>query len=169
MLKAVPSLAFAILTLIPCTSLTAQLQLPLPLAPGERVRITAPSIGAEDLVCSIVALRPDALMVRARWYEAPSRIPTASVTRLDVQRGRKSRTLTGLGIGLIGGALLGGLIDGSSVGGAVAGGVVLGGLGAGVGALIKTDRWTEVPMDEFRTSATRSGNVHFGFGVAISF
>ncbi len=169
MLKSIPSLALATLALIPFASLTAQLPLPLPLAPGQRVRISAPSVGAEDLVCSVVVLRPDALMVRAAWYNAPSKIPTASITRLDVQRGRKSHALTGLGIGVVAGALLGGLIDGSLGGGAVAGGVVLGGIGTAVGTQIKSDRWEEVPLDALRRSFTRQRNVHFALGVAVSF
>ncbi len=49
-------------------------------------------------------------------------------------------------------------------------GVLVGGLlGLGIGALIKTDRWEEVPLDQFRVSLVPQWNGGRALGVAVSF
>jgi hypothetical protein len=80
-------------------------------------------------------------------------IPAANVVRVEVSRGRRSHWGAGAVLGLLAGILAGSVIipsiceDCVGVGLFVfpAGGAVIGfGLGAGVGALIRTERWQEV-------------------------
>ena len=59
-----------------------------------------------------------------------------------------------MGFGLIGGAGLGAL-------GA--------GIGAIVGALIKTDRWEEVPLDRLRVSFVPQRGGRFALGLSVRF
>lgn len=117
-------------------------------------------------------------------------VPLAAITELAVQRGTRSNTGTGAAMGLGVGALVGvGLAVATSAsekecssdamfcwettGADYAGGVVaialLGGaLGAIVGAVTKTDKWEEVPLDHLQVSIapTRNG---LGIGARIAF
>jgi hypothetical protein len=85
-------------------------------------------------------------------------IPRASVVRLDVSRARHSKTLTGLGLGFVGGAIVGGVVgrladvEGNDL--APQDAMLIGaGFGAGAGVLVGTligvstrvDDWQPVP------------------------
>lgn len=138
-----------------------------PVAPGDRVRVSAPSIGIERLVATVLVLKPDTVVVRNR---EPLALPIASLTKLDVSRDRKSRARFGMIIGFWVGAAAGAVIAGSLentedsefpdvnpdetvgalLGGALLGGLAGAGLGALVGSTIKTDRWEPVPIDRLR-------------------
>jgi hypothetical protein len=109
-------------------------------------------------------------------------LPLASVTRIDVHRGRKGHTLTGLIIGGLAGLGLGALVavpnddwgcqyrdTGALCGMVIVGGAVGGTvIGTVVGTLIRTDRWEEVPLDRLRVSFAprRDG---FAVGLSVSF
>ena len=84
----------------------------------------------------------------------------ASITSLEVSLGRKRNTIRGLVIGAASGVLIGVIapVDPNNCGyysdnfcsreKALLGGVVGGGgLGAGIGALIKSDRWSRVTVN----------------------
>jgi MFS family permease len=128
-------------------------------------------------VATLEAWRGDTLVLARPWtYE----LPLASVTRLEVSRGRKSHTLIGLGIGFIGGAAIGGLVatgfdeGGGDWGnyflvGAAIGGAAFGAIGAGIGALVKSDRWEEVPLDQLRVSLVPQRDGRFALGLSVSF
>jgi len=109
-------------------------------------------------------------------------IPLASMTALDVHAGRKSRVLRGLIIGAAVGAPLSGLAlmqadeEGSDPGpgeyflfGAVVGGAAFGAIGAVIGALVKTDRWEQIPLDQLRVSLTPQRDGQFGIGLSVAF
>jgi len=110
----------------------------------------------------------------------------ANVTRLEVFAGRKSHWILGAAVGGVSGGLLAALsgamvntlvcdvtLPGANcsdssppyvpfiVGGAL--------IGAGVGALIKTDRWVPVPLERLRVGAAPRRNGGFGLGVSLSF
>jgi len=76
-----------------------------PLQPGTRVRVTAPDCGLRGQATRLEALRADTLVLDT------SECPLASVTRLDVSRGRKSNGRKGAGIGFLTGAVTGVLLD----------------------------------------------------------
>ena len=136
-------------------------QEPFSFQPGERVRVTAPDCGLRGVGTGFRALRGDTLVLDT------TECPLASVTRLDVSRGRKSHARLGAGIGVLAGALVGvvacrgGCVIGDegdfsdfSVPFAFAIGLI-GGIAGGItGWLIKTERWEEVPIERFRVGLT---------------
>jgi hypothetical protein len=150
----IASLVAALVLVAPFPLLAQQESL---LAPGERVRVTAPGIGVHERVCTFSALRRDTALVMERGGTLLA-LPLASITKLEVSRGRRSRVGKGAVIGLLAGAgagvLLGALDLAQEEGGAEY--VLLGwaGLGAGAGALfgavlgavIRVDRWEPVRL-----------------------
>ena len=114
------TLLVALLVSTPLTSIAAQETLPVRV--GDRVRVTAPGVNSGAV--TVVAVGNDTLVLGrdvSTWG-----IPIASVTRLEVSRGRG---LSGQGAG-IGAALGGGFLLYAS------GDPVAGALGAGLGALL---------------------------------
>lgn len=127
-------------------------------APGNRVRVTAPTISAVPIVGTYTRMNADTLVLAVG--ERTRSFPRAAVTRLDISTGRKSNAGTGARTGSLVGAGIGALALGTSavckeegvtttcalVGGA-AGGVAGLLIGAIIGAASKTDRWQAVPLD----------------------
>jgi hypothetical protein len=142
---------------------------------GQQIRVTAPAIRMHEQKALLVGTRSDTLVLTT---DTELTVAVADVVRLDVLRGRKSKTWAGAGIGFLVGGVAGfaiGLASGDDPPGwfsytaeqkAVAGGVVLGlagGLVGGiVGAVSKTDQWEEIPSDRFRVSLLPA---HRGIGI----
>jgi hypothetical protein len=120
------------------------------------------------------------------------RLPTESVTRLELSTGHKRHWLVGLAAGVVIGTALGFTLDEDPVackyddnyscsrGEAVAASAFGFGLvGTGIGALVKTDRWTPVALDALGPAAPRASGLaprlrvlpHGGLelGVALGF
>ncbi len=162
----------AVLAVAPLTRVTAQ-ELP-PIKVGDRVRVTAPDVNKYD--GTLQAMRGGALTVDTL------RITVASVTRLDVHRGRKLSVPGGI-LGFLGGAVVGGAAAWFAFQddqGAptctneipfcplVIGAVAVG--GAAIGALVgRTDRWEEVPLDQLRVSVIPQHDGRFGLGLSFAF
>jgi hypothetical protein len=167
-----------------------------PLAAGQRVRVTAPSRGLDKQVAQVRETVGDTLVIElaesSRWVvgrEQIMRLPPGVVTRLDISGGRKSSLGKGALYGLVGGAAVGGVLGyvscnastspascfesqegaGIAVVYGIAGGAAVGALlGMGIGALIESERWEEVPLDRVRlTLGPRDGGV--GLGTRLSF
>ena len=204
----------AILAFVPLTSATAQE--PPPVKVGDRVRVTAPDLGRREgtvqlLTTDSLVMRPEYGAWPVQWLtrdslvmypeyggwlvdsvrHMPNRlaIPLASVTRLEVSRGRKSNAGRGAKIGalvlgipgviaglaLVGRELCGGLGSCSDVGPEVV--VVLGAVGAGTGALIgavigyaiRTERWVDLPPDQLRVNLVPQRDGRFGLGLSVRF
>ena len=140
------------------------------LAPGARVRISAPEVSPGDrLIGSVIAVSADTILMRveqpATWASDTAAIPYGSITRLDVSRGRKSAIVPGLLVGMGAGGIAGAALGATDltrcrndrdigVGGClifeglfVAGGGLV---GAVLGAVIRRDRWEQVPPDRVR-------------------
>jgi hypothetical protein len=165
MRKPIVSMTLVALALVPFATLAAQEPAP-PLEPGTRVRVTAPALGIEKQVAMFESVRGDTLVMLADTRMIPC--PLSSVTRIDRYHGRKSwgwwkGALIGLGAGATAGAIWGafeyeagncGSFDESDciVLGAIIIGVPATLVGGVVGALIRTDRWEEVPLDQLRVS-----------------
>ena len=145
---------------------------------GERVRVTAPDLDVHRHTGLLVAVQRDSLTVDTLT------VARASITRLEVQRGRKTNARKGAWIGALSLGLAGvGLgiagcadydCDGdewSAVIGVLGGVGALGGglIGLGVGALIKTERWEEVPLDRLRVSFAPQRDGRFGLGLSVRF
>jgi hypothetical protein len=136
--------------------------------PGALLRVTAPSLSPKPIEGTLVQTTQSELLLDLANSERRS-VPRAAVARLEWSRGRRGNVAKGV----LWGALIGGTVvavaagdecDGGSyepdcVAGFFLGGASLGALGgAGVGALIKTEDWGEVPIANVRvTMAPVSG------------
>lgn len=155
---------------VPCAALEV--------SPGTRVRVTAPSIAEHRIVGTIVTIGADTLTLKTKRKVEPFilnsngqaetlAIPFASVTKLEVIRGKKRNVVKGAGIGVVVGGLSGvvyGFSEGDDPPGGILGwtakekaamlgimGSLSGGvLGALIGALKTTDRWEKAPLDRLR-------------------
>ena len=148
--------ALLILALLLCTALDLAAQAPpIDLVPGRRIRVHRRA--ETTLVGDLVSLGPDSLTMTTAAADTLA-VARASITRLDLSTGTKSKAgkgaVNGLLFGALGGALIGVLASGSDDGDfidfgpgewAASGALMFGALGAGVGALIgsgqRTDLW----------------------------
>jgi hypothetical protein len=166
--------------------------------PGARVRLTLPCDDARPApprsggaTCRIEGrldrLGPDGITLAGA--SSSTRHPLASVTRIEVSRGERSRWLTGAGAGFVAGAVgtyvaldRGGSTNpcdpsanqdaigqGSCLGLAAAGGIAGAGLGALVGSLFRSERWEEVPQDRWRVSLGPGPGAQFRLSVTLTF
>ncbi len=175
----------ALVTLLLITRVTGLAAQDTLVTPGARVRISAPTVAERPLLGTVVALEVDTLIVDAQGYDHPLTLPLASLARLEVSLGQKSRTLKGAGIGfLVGGAAglataaIACTIDNCDLGPPPAFIVYLyfGVLGAGVGTLtgaiigsiIKVDRWLDVPLD-LRVSLTPNKRLGLTVSARVAF
>jgi hypothetical protein len=168
-----------------------------PLEPGARVRLQvcdphstlftrrgAASVCTARMEGTFVAVSRDTFRLQTEMQVTPSTIPFTSISQLEVSRGRKSHTLLGLAVGsLVGlgaGALAGGSVDCYALGfrddgvtcvliGAGAGLVAGSILGAVTGALIRTERWEEVPLEQVRLQVARQPGGGLGLGLSVAF
>ena len=176
----------AILLVAPICTATAQDRTP-PLEPGQRVRVTAPSVGTHNVVATIVALHTDTLVFRTEGSEASvERIPITAVRQLEIYHARKSKVLLATGVGLLAGAATGAIVgyaSGEDPPGtfmrataeqkAAIGAVVFGGAGAIIGYIvghfIGGDRWEEVPLDRRRVSLVPQRDGRLVLAVSVAF
>jgi hypothetical protein len=116
---------------------------------GSRVRVrTADHKPAQ--VGVLEAASADRLLIRTSPSDPPIEVRAADVTKLEVSRGRRRNTLKGLLAGAVAWGAIVGLVaafdtlDESGVGEPL----FIGGMlaaGAGIGAMVKTERWERVP------------------------
>jgi hypothetical protein len=129
--------------------------------PGSRLRLTAPSESTKPIVGTLVEVT-DREIVLSLAESARKAIARTDVTRLERSEGRKRHAgkgaLIGAGIGvatLVAMAAFDDSEEGSTEEGlafaAIFGAVGAAG-GAVVGALITTERWSEVPAHDLRVS-----------------
>jgi hypothetical protein len=150
------------------------------IAPGSRVRVTAPEISRTRIVGTYTRMHADTLVVEVDG-RTHSFLRTA-VTRLDVSVGRKGNAGKGALYGGLLGAGIGALALGSSslcadlqAGGTCAlvgaGGGGIGGLliGALIGSASKSDRWQAVPVAAVPVSFLRYDNRRWLVGASIQF
>ncbi len=155
------------------------------IAPGDTVRVTAPSMDMDDSIGTVAALETDTLTVKVEERADALYVPLADITKLEVRHGQRSRAgkgaLIGLGVGAAAGVTLAFVAcagkecysDSNDATGVVAlifgaGGALLGaGIGAIIGSSIKTDRWESVPLDNIRVSLTPSTLLGLGATVRV--
>jgi hypothetical protein len=147
------------------------------LAPGARLRVTAPNVlGRDDppgtvLVGTLLALDAQSLTLETKAQQPPHIIPLKDVTRLEVrQRGSRRKNVL---IGAAAGAVVLGAVTAASSnndafdsGPGFAGGAVLGALvGAGFGAVLPVEKWQAVAPAQPRVSIAP---VRGGLRVAVT-
>lgn len=172
-----PRIASLVVTLILTASADVVAQQESLVAAGAKVRVSAPDF---KLVGTAAGLEPDTLLMESR--DARLAIPLSPLAKLEVHRGRKSNTGNGALIGFVSGAVIGAAMgaapcpenayvciegwEGAALGGGVLGAVGAG-LGALVGAVMRTDRWEEVPLDRLRVGLAPQKEL--GLMVSVSF
>jgi hypothetical protein len=179
-------------TLVPIAGASAQ-GLPR-LAPGQRVRVTAPEAGLKRQTGVLVALSPDTLTVTGLGSSvlvrdtAGAKIPLRMVSVLELSAGTRKHPVVGGVIGaLAGGAagVIGGLASGSDRGlacnflfpclssGAKAAAMGLqwgfygGILGALIGEFALGEHWEKVPLDLVRTAVRPLPGGRTGLGISL--
>ena len=166
------TLTFLLITFLLVLDYSSEIiaQEPAQIIPGERVRVSVSSFikdqtlyqSRERFTGVIVAFHSDTLVLNSEGDFGSVTIPLRFIEKIEVGQGRKSNWLRGLAVGSIGGALTLGLIATQEAGkesqtagtyfleGAAVGGLVFGAIGTGIGALIKTERWKKVPLDQVK-------------------
>jgi len=151
---------------------------------GQRVRVTSAVEATPVRTGVIEALDPDTLHLRHTGKAGDTvatAIPMASIARVEVSRGRHSRWLTGLAIGMGAGAAGGAILGASSeddllfssgdkaVIGAVGFGMLGGAVGVVAGALTKSERWETVPANRVTVTLAPGpgGRLKLGFRIAL--
>lgn len=154
--SAAPRVPILLLACIGAPSAEIEAQDPLPVTAGERVRVTTES-GATHWG-RVGAVAPGWLTLQGGENGQDLTVPITSVRKLDVTRGQKSNggvgLLVGAGVGVIAATLMcaGRRCNEYDSGPSQTPGAVLvlglgGGLVGGIiGAVIRTDRWEEVPV-----------------------
>jgi hypothetical protein len=153
---------------------------------GDRVRVTARSIDAKPMVGRVVYGDPLQVTIALDDGTADSAATTRgigweSINALERSDGQRSRVKTGLAAGGIagfagsvavlalndtgtsdlgGGAALGGILLCSAAGAAV---------GAGIGSLIHTERWTPLPLDSRVGLQLGASSLPFAVGLRVDF
>jgi len=118
-----------------------------------------------------------------------TRLSLASVSRIEVGRGQRSRWKAGAGAGFVAGAVgtwaaldrgestnpcdsttnQDAMGQGACIALAAAGGVAGAGLGALVGSLLRSERWEDFPKDRWRVSLGPRPGARFHVSVALAF
>jgi hypothetical protein len=175
----IASLVAALVLAAPITLLAQQESL---LAPGDRIRVTAPSLGVEQLVCALSAFSPDSVVVEDRGTLLS--LPLASVTKLEVYRGQQSRAGKGAVTGLLVGGGVGALFgliaagaEGAETGYVLGGALIFAGLGGGVGALVGAgvgqrrlvERWEPVLLYPSQGRLPPPAGPRLAIGVSLRF
>lgn len=170
-------------TLFPLITVQSQAAHP---TSGDRIRITAASNALNNQVARVLSVRSDTLFLAVAPAETLA-VALAGVTRLDVSAGRRRYIGRGAAIGVLSGVAAGvmvGFMAGDDPQGswfrstasekAVIGGVLLAApgmvIGALVGAITVSDRWTSVPLGIARTTPSlQVGRRGARLGMAVSF
>jgi hypothetical protein len=174
-----PRIALLVAALVLIASVDLFAQQEPPVAPGDRVRVTAPTIDPDPFVGTFVSMGADTCVLLVEGRAEALALPFASVTSLEVSRGRKSYALAGAGIGLAAGAVVGVAIASGTEEGeyeglarfvSVAGGTGIGlVIGTVVGASIKTERWEFVDLQPVRVSITPLGIRGLAVSMSVTF
>jgi hypothetical protein len=144
----------------------------LGILPGARARLIVSDYGEDLQTGTITAVRGDSFVFRRDKAGDSLTVGYTHVARLDLGRGRHARTLTGLAVGLLGGAAVGAALAAATYGTpscssssnpfcglvlvtrgqATEGGAALGAaggalLGTIIGAVVHTERWHTVSVN----------------------
>ncbi len=132
-----------VLFAVPVPGLAAQ----VPLAKGDRVRVSAPAFAPDDIIGTVAGVRDDTIVVDVSWRTAPVDVPLSTVASLERAWGYQTRTvrgtLIGAGLGLLAGAIA---FDDDDVGqgSLMVVGAVVGGF---LGSRMRVERWRAAPTE----------------------
>jgi hypothetical protein len=154
------------------------------LTPDAKVRVTAPAVGMSEQVGRVQEMRGDTLVLEVDAMRGGHlradvlHVTMPTITTLEVRTGSRSHWLEGAGIGFVVGAVIG-LASGDDPSseflaysaGQKAGflGGFFGIVGAVIGATHKSDKWAEVPLDQFQPRLIAGQGGQVGVGVSMRF
>ena len=177
MRRAVPLLVMPLL----CAALPLAAQDSTKLAKGDAVKVTAPSIQLDQWPGVFEQWRGDSIAVRGSGADSVLLVlPIGVITSFEVNHGNKKshgHAWAGAIVGAVAGATLAAASNSCSSGeyycvpdseAALAGGVVGGLLGAGIGALIRTNPWEVVELTPAPHVALLPGG-RVGVGLSLRF
>lgn len=146
--------------------------------PRDRVvGLTAPTQFKGEIKGRVSAVTGDTLVVE-RFLKGESnyvRVPFSEVTRCRVREGSRRNTLAGALIGaLVGGGVTAAVTlsndfsddRAASIVMGTGGGTIVGGL---IGALVKSDRWRDLPMSSLRLGVAPMSNGRLGLNLSLRF
>jgi hypothetical protein len=181
-------LTAAPLVLLPMAAPLVAQQAELPIEPGQRVRVEAPTLFEGWRVGAVTRLGVDTLFLRRGAFTGAGSddpIPVAALSRIQVSEYRRSHAGKGAWIGALAGfalgAVVGGVLDAtkaaewdSPAGAMTAGLAGIGGaagalIGLGVGSAQRTDVWRDVSFQRTNVTARRNGSVGVGLSVSLPF
>jgi hypothetical protein len=148
-----------------------------PIVTGSRVRVVSPRAVSGRVTGTVIEMSAESLVILAD--ERPLRVPRDAIEQLEVSTGKQRRTLKGMLIGAGIGAVVvpPALYDSclSDCGSKWSAEYILAGVGvgaawgAGIGALVKKDRWSSVPVTQVRLGLwpIRGGGI--GASVSLTF
>ena len=142
-----------------------------PIAVGTRVRLRAPTVVGGRIEGMVIEMDEASLLIIKD--DDRLRVPRQAITQLEVSTGKRRRALKGMVVGAGIGAVVLGAMGGVGTAGFSHGEAALLGLGTGaaygvgIGALIKTDRWSAVPLERVRVglAPTQRGGVRLSLSV----
>jgi hypothetical protein len=147
-----------------------------PVLVGSKVRILAPSVVGGRLEGTVSEIDEESLLMLQNNH--PWRVPRHAITHLEVSTGSHRQALKGMLVGAgIGAVIIGAVrvpVAGcgnclSSHGEAALLGLGVGAAyGVGIGALIKTDRWSPVPLEHVRLSVAPTRGRGVGVTASIA-
>jgi hypothetical protein len=150
-----------------------------PITVGTKVRLRAPTLFSGRIEGMVIETNESSLLIGVN-DRVPLRVSRQAITQLEVSMGRRRRPLKGMIVGAGIGAAVYAIAGVSYQGDASAsasewahflGLGMLGGAawGAGIGALINSDRWSPVPPERLRVSlgATRGRGVRLSVSVGF--
>jgi hypothetical protein len=172
-------LLVAIAVLLPSTARSQEQPGPNPgIGVGNKIRLWAPTVASGHIDGTVLGMDRASVTV-GKEGRAPISVSREAITALDVRVGQKRHWRKGAIIGAATIAtMVGGLCAGAPSGyechrsdaplmlGMVAEGAVL---GAGVGAVFKTDRWRSVPVDRVRFGLAPTAGRGMRFSLALKF
>jgi hypothetical protein len=179
-----PRIALLVAALVLAASVDLFAQQAAPVTRGRRVRVSTASL---THIGTVLESKSDTLVLDVEGGTAPLAIAVASITRLDVSRGRESHAFTGGCVGFLAGVATGaamGFASGdepapcfmacSAEEKALVGAVVLGLAGAAagfaVGAFIHSERWEPTyPWGRVRVGLTPHGDDGLAVSVSVAF
>lgn len=153
---------------------------------GHRVRINAPRISPKALVGQVVAIGRDTLSIKGYLPDSSwSAIPISAITKLDLHSGRRSYTLIGALVGAGAGLATFGILkaidsknESKGFGGLnrnlerataavlIGGGSLIGGV---IGTFTHSDRWQEIPLDQFSFATVLGVDGRVGLELILRF
>ena len=140
--------------------------------------------GAEPVIGEVVKLAYDTLVIVPKGNGSAQTFYSSDLRKIEVSQGTRSEWLRGGWIGAASGSVAGvilgavscnepkGFLSCSSPSGAalvlgVLGGAVGFGMGAGVGALIKTERWEDAHLPPVALNVGHDGSVRLAFSIRL--